>query len=226
MAKKKPKPSYRETTLDDLVSSGVQYQQIEPDAAPEPEQKPRSWARVAGDVGITALKGAISVPESVVGLADIPTGGRVGKTLENIGFRPKEAKAFLDEQYSDEQKQAFKNVNDAQGFGGKFVAALQNPSVIGHTVVESLPSMMAGGVVGRGVMAAAPRRALAPSAPPQSAKVWWAVAAPQSRFGKRLPTGCSRRRNLGLLRCLVLVPPPSVRWATRLPRHSGSMTST
>lgn len=119
--------------------------------------EPRSMMRVAGDVGISALKGAIGVPEAAVGLLDIPTGGLAGKAAEAIGFRPKDAKAMLDEQYSGQQKDAFKAVNDANGFGGKFVAALQNPSVVGHTVVESLPSMGAGGVVGRGVLAAAPR---------------------------------------------------------------------
>jgi hypothetical protein len=157
MAKQKPKPSYRETTLDDIPDGILGRYRAPEEAQVEPEKAPRSWARVAGDVGISALKGAISLPEAAVGGLDMLTGGRAGKALEDVGFRPKEAKAFLDEQYSDEQKQAFKNVNDAQGFGGKFIAALQNPSVVGHTVVESLPLMLGGGVVGRGVMAAAPR---------------------------------------------------------------------
>lgn len=155
MAKKKLQP--RESTLDDLLSSGLQYSANDAEIEPAPEKKPRGFGGLAADVGISALKGAIGVPEAVVGLADIPTGGRVGRALEGVGFRPKEAKAYLDEQYSDEQKQAFQNVQQADGFGGKFVAALQNPSVVGHSIVESLPSMGAGGVVGRGVLAAAPR---------------------------------------------------------------------
>lgn len=156
MTKKKAKPTYREATLDDLVANGLQYSANDDAAEPEPEKKPRGWGSVAADVGISALKGAISVPEAAVGLADIPTGGRVGRALEGVGFRPKDAKAFLDDQYSDQQKQAFQNVQKADGFSGKFVAALQNPSVIGHSVVESVPSMVAGGVVGRGLLAAAP----------------------------------------------------------------------
>ena len=48
----------------------------------------------AKDTGVSLLKGAVAVPEAVVGLADIPTGGRVGKFLENeggvLGFRPKD----------------------------------------------------------------------------------------------------------------------------------------
>lgn len=159
--------------LDDMQIVRVLHEVHYPDMSPEqiakaigakePEApaQPRSWARVAGDVGVSALKGAIGVPEAAVGLADIATGGRVGKFLENedgvVGFRPKQAKAMLDDLYSDQQKQAFKAVNDADGVGGKFVAALQNPSVVGHSIVESVPSMAAGGVVGRGVAAVAPR---------------------------------------------------------------------
>ncbi|VTU38223.1 DNA repair protein RadC [Variovorax sp. PBS-H4] len=159
--------------LDDQQIVRVLHEVHYPDMSPEQIAKaigakepaapvqPRSWARVAGDVGVSALKGAIGVPEAAVGLADIATGGRAGKFLENedgaVGFRPKQAKTMLDELYSDQQKQAFKAVNDAEGFGGKFVAALENPSVVGHSVVESLPSMAAGGVVARGVGAVAPR---------------------------------------------------------------------
>ena len=156
MSKKKAKPVYRESTLDDLVSGGFQYSANDAEVEPTPEKKPRGFGGIAADIGLSALKGAISVPEAAVGLADIPTGGRVGRALEGVGFRPKEAKAMLDDQYTAEQKQAFQNVQQAEGFGGKFVAALQNPSVVGHSIVESLPSMGAGGVVGRGVLAAAP----------------------------------------------------------------------
>lgn len=156
-------------TLDDMQVVNVLHEVYYPDmdkaelakAVGAEETKappaPRSMMRTAGDVGISALKGAIGVPEAAIGLLDIPTMGLAGKGAEAVGFRPKEAKAFLDEQYSDQQKGAFRAVNDANGFGGKFVAALQNPSVIGHSVVESLPAMGAGGVVGRGVLAAAPR---------------------------------------------------------------------
>ena len=46
-----------------------------------------------------ALRGAVAVPETVVGLADIPTGGAVGQFLENkdgmVGFRPKQAKEAI-----------------------------------------------------------------------------------------------------------------------------------
>ena len=49
----------------------------------------------AGDYGLTAVKGAIGVPETVVGLADMVTGGYAGKALEQLGFRPEEANWFF-----------------------------------------------------------------------------------------------------------------------------------
>lgn len=109
------------------------------------------------DVGISALKSAISVPETAVGLADIVTGGAVGNIAEKAGVRFKEAKAILDENLSPAQKEANRKVAEAEGFVGTAGAMLENPSTIGHSVIESAASMGAGGVIGRGVMAAVPK---------------------------------------------------------------------
>ena len=137
-------------------------------AAPAPEEEGRTIGGTIKDVGISALKGAIAVPEAAVGLADLVTGGYAGKLLENeggaVGFRPKQAKAALDEGYSAPQKAAFARVQAAEGLGDTFMAAVQNPSVIGQSVVESLPLMGAGGVLARGGLALAPRLAAAPGA--------------------------------------------------------------
>lgn len=111
----------------------------------------------AKDVGISALKGAIGVPEAAVGLADIVTGGYAGKGAEALGFRPAEAKAILNENYSEAQKAANQRVAEAKGFLPTVGAMLTNPSTIVQTGVESLPSMGAGGVIGRGAVAVAPK---------------------------------------------------------------------
>ena len=111
------------------------------------------------DLGLTALSGAVSVPELAVGLADIPTGGRVGKFLENengaFGFRPGEAKAAIAGAKTKRSQEQLQEFTDTEGLGGKVGYALKNPSLITNTVVESLPSMFAGGVIGRGLGAAA-----------------------------------------------------------------------
>lgn len=120
-------------------------------------QKSGIARRLVGDTAISALKSAIAVPEAAVGIADLVTGGQAGKILENeggIGFRPKEAKATLDEYLSPEQKAANAKLSQAEGFVDTATTALQNPSTIIHTGVESIAPMLAGGVVARGVMAA------------------------------------------------------------------------
>ncbi|MEX8193505.1 hypothetical protein AB6724_11720 [Comamonas guangdongensis] len=109
---------------------------------------------MAKDAAAWAVKGAIAVPEAAVGVADMVTGGRAGKALEEIGFRPKEAREQVNDWHSDATKRAQQEFQQAEGFGGKLKAAVQNPSNIVGAVVESLPSMLTGGAVGRGLTAA------------------------------------------------------------------------
>lgn len=116
----------------------------------------RSAGDVVGDVAVTALKGAIGLPQSIAGWADIATGGRAGKKLEELGFRPEEAKQILDGMYSEAQQEANRQVRQAQGFVPTIKAALDNPSVIATTVGESVPQMLGGMAAARGLMLAAP----------------------------------------------------------------------
>jgi hypothetical protein len=118
----------------------------------EPES--RSFGDVASDVGVTALKGAVALPQAIVGLADIPTGGNVGKTLEEIGYRPGETQKTLETWYSPAQQEANRKVHDAKGFVDTLQAAIENPSVIATTAGESLPQMLGGAGVARGLMKA------------------------------------------------------------------------
>lgn len=124
----------------------------------EPESPSRSATDYVRDAAAWAAKGAVAVPEAVVGLADIATGGRAGKFLENeggaVGFRPKQAREAINEWHSDATKEAQRKFQEAEGLGGKFQAAIENPSNIVGAVVESLPAMGAGGVVARGLGAA------------------------------------------------------------------------
>ncbi|WP_448868975.1 hypothetical protein [Delftia acidovorans] len=124
----------------------------------EPESPGRSATDYVRDAAAWAAKGAVAVPEAVVGLADIATGGRAGKILENeggaVGFRPKQAREAVNEWHSDATKEAQRKFQEAEGLGGKFKAAVENPSNIVGAVVESLPAMGAGGVAARALGAA------------------------------------------------------------------------
>ena len=78
--------------------------------------KSSSLRRMVADPAISLLKGAIAVPEAAVGIADITSMGYAGKAAEAIGFRPKEAKAILDEYLTPEQKAANAVVKAGEGF--------------------------------------------------------------------------------------------------------------
>ena len=135
------------------VASGLGVK-LEPPKQPEqPGRGAAGWAR---DISLSAVKGAIAVPEAVVGLADMVLGGGAGKALEGVGFRPAAARGILDDLHTDQAKSASQAVQSADGIMGTLGAVLQNPSVVPLAAVESLPLMGAGGVIARGIMKAAP----------------------------------------------------------------------
>lgn len=162
--KSKPTPEYLRTPQTYNWGEFDQWLNAPVAAAPAQEEGPGVMGRVK-DLAITGVKGAIGVPEAAVGLADIATGGYAGKLAENVGFRPKEAKDYLDTLYTPQQQAAFRAVQQAanpddpllQRIADTGIAAVQNPSTIVHAVGESLPSMGAGGVIARGLMTIAPK---------------------------------------------------------------------
>lgn len=114
----------------------------------------RTIASNIKDFGVTALKGAVALPQAAVGIADIATGGRTGKALEGIGYKPAETQKVLDTWYSEPQQEANKYVADAEGFTDTLSRAIERPSVIGKTVIESAPQMLGGMGIARGLMKA------------------------------------------------------------------------
>ena len=122
---------------------------------PEKKEEQGAISRIAQDAGVSALKGAVAVPEALVGLGDLVTGGNLGKAVESAGVRFKDANNILDSMYSDATKEAKEKFNKADGVWEKTKTAVTNPSIIATSVLESLPLMGAGGVAGRGVQALA-----------------------------------------------------------------------
>ena len=124
------------------------------------ETKGGAIRRFVADPAISLMKGAIAVPESAVGAADLLTGGHTGKILEDtVGFKPGEAKEILNSLYSPEQQEANQAVESADGFLPTVAAHIQNPSTIVHTALESAPSMVEAAGVGRGLIKLAPKLA-------------------------------------------------------------------
>lgn len=122
-----------------------------------PPPKSSALRRVVGDSAVALGRGVIGVPEAAVGIADIASGGRVGKAAENVGIKFKEAKDILGDYYSPEAKEANKAVSDAQGFFPAVGAAITHPSSIVNSAIESAPSFIIGGGVARGALKLAPK---------------------------------------------------------------------
>jgi len=116
------------------------------------------WDRVK-DLGVDALQGAVSLPESFVGLADIPTGGRVGRFIED--YTPvqfDETHQILNTMYSPERQAEQADISRAfdESFTGGLGAALSEPAVPIGSVLQSLPVMLAG----RGISGSLVKRGL------------------------------------------------------------------
>lgn len=157
MADRKPWEEFSNTTSSDAAAEPKPWETFGGETKPEP----KGFLGHTRDLGLSAVKSAIAVPETLVGLADIPTGGRVGKFLENeggaVGFRPKQTKEFVSEFHTDQYKDQQRQFQEADGILDKTSVAIQNPSLIANTVVESAAPMLAGGVTGRAVRAVAPK---------------------------------------------------------------------
>lgn len=122
--------------------------------------------RLVADPAVALAKGVVGLGDAAVGVADLASFGAAGKALDDIGRDSKRTQAFLDSLYSPEQQLANKKVGDTEGFLRTLEAGLKNPSVIATGLIESLPSMLAGGAVGKAALAAFPRvAALVQSSP-------------------------------------------------------------
>lgn len=117
----------------------------------------RTVMGTAGDIGVTALKGAVGLPQAFVGLADLVSAGYAGKGLEAIGLRFEDAQKILDGMYSPAQQQSNEAVREAEGFVSTLGAMLSNPSTIATTVGQSAPQMLGGAAIGKTIISAAPK---------------------------------------------------------------------
>ena len=113
------------------------------------------FERVVKDPLVSLAKGAtVGLGESVVGLADIPTMGYAGKGVDyalksTLGGGLQEAGEWFNEQLTPEAREAQRKVSEAKGFIPTVQTAIENPSSIVSTIMESAPSMVGGAGLGR-----------------------------------------------------------------------------
>ncbi|WP_286713011.1 PLxRFG domain-containing protein [Acinetobacter sp. UBA2581] len=123
---------------------------------PEPEvEKSKGFSGHVRDIGASLAAGAASLPDVAIGIGDILTGSAVGKTVEDSGlYTPGSGREYWADKKTDQAKAQSQKFSDAEGIIDKTKVALTNPTLITNTVAESLPTMVAGGLVGRGLSTA------------------------------------------------------------------------
>lgn len=126
---------------------------------PELFQTERTLGGTLKDVGVTAAKGAMGLQQGLVGLADMVTGGYVGKGLEEVGVDMEGTQKMLSKEYSPAQQEAQARLEEKKGFTGVVQGYLENPSTIATGIGESIPSMAGGAAMGRQLMQMFPKMA-------------------------------------------------------------------
>jgi hypothetical protein len=110
------------------------------------------FTRFVDDSSTMFVKGMLGIPQAVVGLVDIPTGGRPGKWLEEHGLDLQKLQNFLGTQYSTKTQEAQQKYQESKGIGEKAATVVKNPSIAVTTIGESLPAMFAGGGVAKALI--------------------------------------------------------------------------
>jgi len=119
----------------------------------------RTGMDVVKDTAISAGRGVIQAAQAGVGLANLATKGLAGRAYDASGPDLSGYDDSLKDMYSPAQQEANRYVEEAEGFGGKVGAYLEKPSTIAHGIVETIPSVLAGGAAGFGLRTAAKKLA-------------------------------------------------------------------
>lgn len=121
-------------------------------AQPYEPPKPASALRRVGDLGVKLGQGvAARIPEMVIGAGSMLTGGKTGYVAQSLGFDTKKIREGIGQYLTPEQQADDKAVQQAEGFIPTIKAVVQNPMAAVGAVAESIPVMVAGGMLGRAV---------------------------------------------------------------------------
>jgi hypothetical protein len=159
------------STLSDefgLGSSGGMVQQKRSSLADEfgLSAKSKQNTSLVSDLGTDLKRGAQKLPGVATGLADVAVAGLTGRRFvdetadklgEMTGFQPSKWSEEARDEYSPERQAGAAEIDKAWDEGTATDVAgayLSNPGNVAGLVAESLPQMLAGGVVGRGALAA------------------------------------------------------------------------
>ena len=145
---------------------------------PMPQNLSKTGSDYAQDAAVALGKGIVSVPQAAAGLVDLAgagaqfvtgqdvKGGRFTKALADAGVRFQDTQDIMSGWYSDgtqrqlQELAALPGMSTQKSLGENLSSlgqtagyVLDNPSLALNTIIESLPAIAAGGVVGRGAAA-------------------------------------------------------------------------
>jgi len=112
--------------------------------------------RLFTDPMVSALKGVVSFNEALVGLLDTRLGGRVGKGLEDAGFKFKATQKILDQAYSEPTQRLIKEIGETEGFLETVEALVTRPSAAANMLLQSGGPMLGAGGIAQGLLKVAP----------------------------------------------------------------------
>jgi hypothetical protein len=122
-----------------------------------PEAPDATFGEGLKDIGVSALQGVLGAKEAITGIADIPTMGIIGRGVAQaekdlFGGTSQDARAKLQELKSAEALQQEKEIAETKGFLPTAGAYLKRPGALAGVITESIPSMLGGAGIARGVV--------------------------------------------------------------------------
>lgn len=123
------------------------------DTPTPPPEKSGMLRRTLGDAGTALAKGVlVGLPQAGVGLARLATAGVADPLLNPVSDQLNSMSQRFDKVYSPEHRAQQEEVANTKGFLPTIGAYLKHPGLLVDTVLEQLPSIAAGGAMGRAAL--------------------------------------------------------------------------
>lgn len=111
----------------------------------------RSGSEIRNDIWQSLKSGGVSAVQSGIGLTNLMSGGHTGKFIQDNIWDTHKTQENIQSQMSGTAKMQKGQFERAEGFGGKLGVILDNPMLALDGMVQSSPSMVTGGLMGRGI---------------------------------------------------------------------------
>lgn len=148
--------AFPDNMTPDQISSAIENDILKPQKPPVPDA---TVGENIKDVGISLAQGVLGTKEALTGLVDIPTMGYAGKAVEAgekalFGGTSKDLREYLQQFKSEEQKAEEQKVAETKGFMPTVKEYVKNPGALTGLVAESVPLMLGGAGIARGIIGA------------------------------------------------------------------------